>query len=76
MKQPGLQRRASFESFDATNDGQPRVLRDLLSHGAAADGHLGEAHHALLVAPDQRDEGRLVTRAKAVHQVGVVVQGA
>jgi hypothetical protein len=51
-------------------------LSDLLGDGAAADGRLGKTQHARLVALDQRNERRLVTRAKALHQRCVVVHGA
>jgi hypothetical protein len=51
-------------------------LGDLLGHGTTADGRLGKAKHARLVALDQRNERRLVARAKAVYQLSVVVHGA
>jgi hypothetical protein len=57
VKQPGLEGRASFEPLDATYDCEPGVLGDLFGYGATADSHLGEAHHALLVSLDERDEG-------------------
>ena len=72
VEEPGLEGRASFESLDATNDRKPGVLGDFLGEGATTDSHLGETKHAWLIQLDERDECRLVPRAKAVHQVGVI----
>jgi hypothetical protein len=73
LKHPGLQRRAPFEAIDPVQDGKPRLLDDLLGHGAVADERAREAQHRGLVAPDERDERRFVARSQRGDDVRVAV---
>ena len=72
-EEPGLERRAPLEALDAADDRHPRLLADLLGHGAAADGRLGQAEQPGLVAVDQFDERGLVAGLEPFDEPDVIV---
>ena len=71
-EEPRLERRPALESVDAAEHREPRVLRDLLCDGPAADGRLRQAEQPRLVATNELDERSLVTGLEPADQRRVV----
>ena len=71
-KHPGLERRAPLEPVEALQDGQPRLLGDLLGHRLIAHVRLGDAHERRLVAIDQLAKRLLVAAPQGRDHAGVV----
>lgn len=69
---PRLERRAELEAVDRSQDGQARLLHDLLRCGARA--HVGACHrqHLPVVAVDEQLEGSVVTGAQPREQLRVL----
>ena len=68
-QQPRLERGAALEALDPAQDGEPRLLHDLLGDRVRADVAARHAQHQAVVAPHELGERILVTGAKSVDQI-------
>src|SRR5262245_40455447 len=73
-EEPGLERGTALEAVDPVENGEPRLLDDLLGHGPARHVHAGDPQHPGSVHPRQRGECSLVTRTQAVDKLRVLTR--
>lgn len=71
-QQPGPERRPEFEAVDPVDDRQQGVLDDVLRRLGAGDVDERHPHHRLVMAVEQRPEGRLVAGPQTLHELDVV----
>src|SRR5918911_2396318 len=75
VEHPRLERRASLEAMDATEDAEPRLLGDLLRVGAVMHVRRREAHQRRMVPVEQGDERLFVAVPQTLDQVLLVEPG-
>jgi hypothetical protein len=69
--EPGRQRGLASEGADVDERQAPRLLEHVLGLGIVADDGASHAKQALVVAPDQRFEGRALAGAEPGHDLGI-----
>jgi hypothetical protein len=72
-QQPGAQRGAPREAFEAPEKGDPDLLHGVVPRGARVAVPLHGAHHRRAVGLDEALERRLVPRAQGIDQRAVAV---
>ena len=71
-KEPGLEGTAPFESLDAFDHRDPRVLGHVLGTGGVGDVVARDLDQRPVISPHQFVEGRFIAREETFQELGVV----